>query len=170
MPAVKPRRHRTGFDHVRFDRECLAQRDGYAEADQEFHSLSHGAVTAVTTRGWPRLGDVGCGKHITGCRFRRRIACRRRRGGRGVENPPRRSLLVLARFEYGEEGFLRDFDLAELPHPLLTLALFGPQFTLSGDIAAIAFCGDVFAQGGDGFAGNDLPADGGLQGDLKLMF
>ena len=82
----------------------------------------------------------------------------------------RGDLLVLARFEHGEEGFLWDFDLTKLPHPLFTLALFGPQFTLSGDVAAIAFCGDVFTQRRNGFASDDFPTDSSLNGDLKLMF
>src|SRR5215469_16089721 len=47
--------------------------------------------------------------------------------------------------EGGDEGFLRDLDLAELPHALLAGLLFVEQLALAGDVAAIAFGGDVFA-------------------------
>jgi len=39
------------------------------------------------------------------------------------------------------------------------------EFALSGDVAAVAFCGDVFAHGRDGFAGDDVSSDSGLDGD-----
>ncbi len=50
-------------------------------------------------------------------------------------------------------------DLADLLHLLLPLLLLFPEFALAGDIAAIAFCGDVFGDGADRFSGNDLAAD-----------
>ena len=50
-------------------------------------------------------------------------------------------------------------------HAFLSLFLLFEQFALPGDVAAVAFGGDVFPHGGDGFAGDDLAADGSLDGD-----
>src|SRR5262249_53702312 len=47
----------------------------------------------------------------------------------------------------GNEGFLRDVDLAELPHLLLAFLLLLQKFSFARDVAAIALCGDVLAQG-----------------------
>ena len=46
---------------------------------------------------------------------------------------------LLVGLEHGEEGFLGDFDLADLLHALLAGRLLGQQFALAGNIAAIAF-------------------------------
>jgi hypothetical protein len=46
----------------------------------------------------------------------------------------------------GDEGFLRDLDLAELAHPLLALFLLVEQLALAADVAAVAFGGHVLAQ------------------------
>src|SRR5665213_1098019 len=64
-----------------------------------------------------------------------------------------------------DEGLLRDIHLAELAHLLLALFLLVEELALAGGVAAVAFGGDVLAQGADGFAGDDLAADGGLDGD-----
>ena len=37
------------------------------------------------------------------------------------------------------------------------------------DVAAVALGEDVFADGADGFAGDDAAADGGLNGDLEHL-
>ena len=53
--------------------------------------------------------------------------------------------------------------------------LFLPAFCLSsslrlrGGVAAVAFGGYVFAQGRDGFAGDDPATDGGLNGDFEQV-
>ena len=54
---------------------------------------------------------------------------------------------------------------------------FLPSFCFSGSlpahaghVAAVALGGHVLAYGFDGFAGDDLSADGSLQGDFKQMF
>ena len=39
----------------------------------------------------------------------------------------------------------------------------------AGDVAAVAFGDDVFAHRFDGFAGDDLVADGGLDGDFEHL-
>src|SRR5688500_20380588 len=41
--------------------------------------------------------------------------------------------------------------------------------SLAGDVAAVALGGDVLAEGVDGGAGDDLAADGALDGDLELL-
>ena len=71
--------------------------------------------------------------------------------------------------EDGEEGVLRDLDVADLLHPLLAFLLLLQQLALAGDVAAVALGGDVLAEGRDRLAGDDLGADGGLDGDLELV-
>jgi hypothetical protein len=46
----------------------------------------------------------------------------------------------------GDEGFLRDLDLAELPHLLLAFLLLVQQLALARDVAAVALGGHVLAQ------------------------
>src|SRR6202171_1702712 len=67
----------------------------------------------------------------------------------------------------GNERFLRDVDLAELPHLLLAFLLLLQKFALTRDVAAIAFCGDVLAQRAHGFARDHLAADRGLDRNLE---
>ena len=45
----------------------------------------------------------------------------------------------------GNECFLRDVDLAELPHLLLAFLLLLQKFAFARDVAAVAFCGHVLA-------------------------
>ena len=77
--------------------------------------------------------------------------------------------LVFADFEDGEEGFLGDVDFADALHALFAFFLFLEEFALAGDVAAVALGDDVFADGGDGLTGDDLGADGGLDGDLEHL-
>ena len=65
------------------------------------------------------------------------------------------------------EGFLGDIDRADRFHPLLAFLLFSPQFPFAGDIATVAFGGDVFAKSRDGFACDDSRSDGGLDGHFE---
>jgi hypothetical protein len=65
------------------------------------------------------------------------------------------------------ERFLRDVDAADALHALLALFLLLQQLALARDVAAVAFGGDVFADGLDRLAGDDLAADRGLQRDLE---
>src|SRR5689334_15180824 len=67
----------------------------------------------------------------------------------------------------GDEGFLRDVDLAELPHLLLAFLLLLQKLPLTRDVAAIALCSDVLAQRADRFARYHLAADRRLDRDLE---
>src|SRR5271170_945965 len=67
----------------------------------------------------------------------------------------------------GDEGLLRDVDLAELAHALLAFLLLVQQLALAGRVAAIALGGDVLAEGAHGFPGDDLAADRGLDRNLE---
>src|SRR5258708_23255423 len=67
----------------------------------------------------------------------------------------------------GNEGFLRDVDLAELPHLLLAFLLLLQKLALARDVAAVALCSDVLAQRADGLAGDHLAADRRLDRDLQ---
>ena len=68
----------------------------------------------------------------------------------------------MSEFEHGHEGFLGNVDGADRFHAFLPFSLFFEQFLFAGDVAAVAFGEDVFAEGGDAFAGDDATADGGL--------
>jgi len=72
---------------------------------------------------------------------------------------------LVAGLEDADEGVLGDVDFADGFHLGFALLLLLEEFAFAGDVAAVAFGGDVFAHGGDGFAGDDLAADGGLDGD-----
>lgn len=52
---------------------------------------------------------------------------------------------ILIHLEGGDKGFLRNFDLAELPHLLLAFLLLVEKLPLARDVAAIAFGGHVLA-------------------------
>src|SRR5947209_17129279 len=71
--------------------------------------------------------------------------------------------------EHGEERVLRHFDAADLLHALLALLLALEQLALAGDVAAVAFGGHVLAIGLHGLAGDDVRADGRLDGDVVLL-
>ena len=73
-----------------------------------------------------------------------RIACG------GAEVPPFQnteidSLLVFAHFEDGEEGLLRNIDLADAFHALLAFLLLFQELALTADVSAVAFGDDVLA-------------------------
>src|SRR5215472_10205806 len=72
-------------------------------------------------------------------------------------------------FQRGDEGFLRDVDLAELAHLLLAFLLLVEKLALARDVAAIAFRSDVFPERADGLARDDLAAQGRLDRDLEEM-
>ena len=72
---------------------------------------------------------------------------------------------AVAHLEGGDEGGLRDFDLAELTHPLLPLLLLFEELAFPGHVAAIAFGEHVLAQGLDGLARDDTAADRRLDRD-----
>jgi len=51
----------------------------------------------------------------------------------------------------------------------LAFGLLFEQFALAGDIAAVAFCQDIFSERDDVFAGDDFTADSRLQGNFKVL-
>src|SRR5665213_886680 len=65
-------------------------------------------------------------------------------------------------FQRGDERFLRNVDLAELPHLLFAFLLLVEQLAFARGVAAVTFGGDVFAEGAHGLARDDFAADGGL--------
>ena len=67
------------------------------------------------------------------------------------------------------EGVLGDFDAADGLHALFALLLLLEELALSRDVAAVALGGDVFAEGTDGFSGDDLGADRRLNRDFVLL-
>ena len=71
--------------------------------------------------------------------------------------------------EDGEEGFLGDFDVADLLHALLAFLLLLEELALAADVASVALGGDILAYLLDGLAGDDLPSDGCLDGDVELL-
>src|SRR5678815_2148674 len=80
-----------------------------------------------------------------------------------------RPWMFMLGFQHLDKGFLWDIDRAEGFHPLLALLLFLEELSLSCDVTTVAFGGYVLAHGADGFTGNNLAADGGLNGNLILL-
>ena len=74
-----------------------------------------------------------------------------------------------AHLERGQEGFLRDLDLADLAHALLALLLLLQELALAGDVAAVALGQHVLAERLDRLAGDDPAADRGLDRHLELL-
>src|SRR4051812_18181303 len=68
------------------------------------------------------------------------------------------------------ERFLRDVHAADALHALLAFLLLLQQLALARHVAAVALGGDVFADGLDRLAGDDLAADRRLERDLKEVF
>ena len=78
-------------------------------------------------------------------------------------------LVLVVGAEDGDERFLRDVDVADFLHALLAFALLVKKLAFTGDIAAVAFGENVFAELTNIFAGDDFTADGALDGDLKHL-
>src|SRR5690606_18383850 len=74
-------------------------------------------------------------------------------------------LLLVAHLPRLDERLLRDLDAAELAHLLLARLLLLEELALARGVAAVALRGHVLAQGAYRFAGDDLAADGRLDGD-----
>src|SRR5262249_22063803 len=72
-------------------------------------------------------------------------------------------------FQHGQEGFLWNLDVSHLFHTFLALFLLLQQLPLAGDVAAVAFCRDIFAQRFYGCASNHPRADRGLDGHLEHL-
>ena len=72
-------------------------------------------------------------------------------------------------FEYGKEGFLGHFDVADLFHALLASFLFLQQFAFTAHVTAVTLGEDILADLFDRLAGDDLRADSRLNGDVELL-
>src|SRR5712675_826234 len=81
--------------------------------------------------------------------------------------PPAAACASAIHLQRRDKSFLRDVDLAELPHLLLAFLLLFQKLALASDVAAIAFRGDVLAQRTHGLARDHLAADRGLDRDLE---
>src|SRR5947209_11799897 len=84
------------------------------------------------------------------------------------ENGRKRPLAVV-HLERGDEGRLRDLDVADLAHPLLALLLLLEKLLLAADVAAVALGQHVLAQRADRLARNHPAADRRLDGDLEEL-
>src|SRR6266404_9096337 len=73
------------------------------------------------------------------------------------------------RFKHLNKCFLRNIDSADAFHAFLSFFLFLQQFPFPRDIAAVAFRGHVFSQGGNALARNNFPTDCGLNRDLVKL-
>jgi len=73
------------------------------------------------------------------------------------------------RFQDLNERFLRNIDSSNALHPFLPFLLFLEEFALSRDIAAITFCGHVFAQCRNAFARDDFATDRRLDCNLVKL-
>src|SRR3954470_22966147 len=87
----------------------------------------------------------------------------------GEEISALRPWIFMLGFKHFDKGFLWNIDRAEGFHALLAFLLFLKELSLSGDVTTVAFGSNVLAHGADGFTGNNLPANGGLNGDLILL-
>ena len=60
-------------------------------------------------------------------------------------------LLLITHFQRGEEGRLRDADIANVAHFLFTLFLLFQQFAFAAGVTAVAFGGHIFTHGRNAF-------------------
>src|SRR6266404_2882669 len=73
----------------------------------------------------------------------------------------------LAHLQHRQKCLLGYIHAPDALHALFAFFLFFQQFAFAGDIAAVAFRQDVFADGVDRFASDNFRADRSLNGDLK---
>ena len=73
------------------------------------------------------------------------------------------------RLQDRQKRALRNAHRADHLHALLAGFLLFQEFSFAGNITAVAFGRDVFAEGADGAAGDDFSADGALNGNLKHL-
>ena len=77
--------------------------------------------------------------------------------------------LLIIQLQNSHKGFLRDLDISDLPHTLLSFFLFFKKLFLTGDVTAVAFCKEVLTHCFDRLSGNDLLSDRCLDRDLKEL-
>src|SRR4051812_31018987 len=75
----------------------------------------------------------------------------------------------VADFQNRKEGFLRNFDTADLLHALLALFLLLEELAFTRDVAAVTLRRDVLADRLDRFARDDAAADRCLQCDFEHL-
>src|ERR1039457_3448517 len=75
----------------------------------------------------------------------------------------------LINLENGQERLLGKFHVSHILHALLALFLLLQQFALTGDVTAVTLGQDVLTHGLDRFAGNNLVADGRLDGNFEHL-
>jgi hypothetical protein len=73
------------------------------------------------------------------------------------------------RFEYGQKGGLRQHHLTHHFHALFPFFLLFQQFALAGNVSTVALGGYILAKGRYGGAGDDIAADGALDGDFEHL-
>src|SRR6185295_12850796 len=91
-----------------------------------------------------------------------------RRAGAYRDDASSRLLLVIE-IEHREERFLRDFDHADLLHPLLSRLLPLEQLALAGDVTAVTLRQHVLSPGLHRFARDHTCTDRGLDGDVEVL-
>src|SRR5260370_1966753 len=69
----------------------------------------------------------------------------------------------------GEEGFLRNVDLADALHAALAFFLLFEEFAFAGNVSAVALGENIFADGRNGFARNHAAANRGLDRHFKHL-
>ena len=74
---------------------------------------------------------------------------------------PSNCFLLVPDLQGGEEGLLGQLDVAHALHALFAFLLLFEELALTGNVATVALGGYVLAERGNGFAGDDLLADGG---------
>src|SRR5271156_4624677 len=79
------------------------------------------------------------------------------------------TIALLPDLEQGQESLLRNLDAPDLFHPLLAFLLLLEQLSFSRDIAAVTFGGDILTQRLDGFPGDNLRANPGLNRDFEHL-
>ena len=67
------------------------------------------------------------------------------------------------------ECFTGQFHGTYLPHALFTFFLLFKQLLFTRDVAAVAFCKNIFAKSTHGLSGNDFAADRSLNRNFKLL-
>ncbi len=62
-----------------------------------------------------------------------------------------------------------DHDLSDHLHPFFTFFLLFQQFSFARHVSAVALGGNIFSKGRYGFAGDNITADGTLDGNFKHL-
>ena len=76
---------------------------------------------------------------------------------------------LVVNLQNGHECFAWNAYTTHLAHTLFAFLLFFQQFLFTSDIATVALCQNVLAEGLDSFASDNLVADCGLDGDFEHL-